>query len=202
MLRRAFEFVKYNDVQGDYLEFGVWRGKTLLNAVKYARLLKLKNGSRNMRFFGFDSFQGLPKIDKSGLKGSVFFPGQFAHPLNILEKMIPEDTFLIPGWFKDTLNDTFKMFNRFDGSGISRASVIWVDCDLFESTELVLEFIKNLLVDGTVLIFDDWFCYRGDPNKGEQKAFYNWVRKHKIKYSDFQQFGWAGKSFIIHKEHL
>jgi O-methyltransferase len=55
--------------------------------------------------------------------------------------------------------------------------VIWVDCDLYESTVPVLDFITEYIQDGTVIIFDDWYSFRADPDRGEQKALAGGVRK-------------------------
>jgi len=61
-----------------------------------------------------------------------------------------------------------------------------------------MNFVTVYLQDGTVLIFDDWFCFRGNPNKGEQKAFREWLeRHHSIKVTQFHKFGWGGNSFIV-----
>lgn len=46
---------------------------------------------------------------------------------------------------------------------------------LFESAKLVLNFIRPLLVDGTIIIFDDWYTFKGNPNLGEQHAFKEWL---------------------------
>jgi len=46
---------------GDYYEFGLFRGFTLLQAQRSADA----HGLRSMRFHGFDSFQGLPAVIQS-----------------------------------------------------------------------------------------------------------------------------------------
>lgn len=60
MLAQAFEFVKINGISGDYFEFGVWRGKTFCYARKMARRYQYNP----VKFFVFDSFQGLPDVAK------------------------------------------------------------------------------------------------------------------------------------------
>jgi O-methyltransferase len=52
-----------------------------------------------------------------------------------------------------------------------KAAVIYVDCDLYKSTIPVLKFIVPFLQKGTVIVFDDWNCFYGDPAKGERKAW-------------------------------
>lgn len=48
-----------------------------------------------------------------------------------------------------------------------------------------LEFVTDLLVDGTILIFDDWFLFRGRSDRGEQRAFAEWKERHGIKAKQF-----------------
>jgi hypothetical protein len=35
----------------------------------------------------------------------------------------------------------------------------------------VLNFIKPFLQPGTIIVFDDWNCFIGDPEKGERRAW-------------------------------
>ena len=62
-----------------------------------------------------------------------------------------------------------------------------------------MDFITDYIQDGTVLIFDDWFCFRGNPNRGEQRAFREWLKRNpSIKVSEFHKYGAEGNSFIVH----
>lgn len=65
MLEMAFAFTTYNEVEGDYLEFGVYEGQTFIEAWETAR--RYENGQ--MRFHAFDSFEGLPDISAKDAKG-------------------------------------------------------------------------------------------------------------------------------------
>ena len=48
-------------------------------------------------------------------------------------------------------------------------------------------------------IFDDWFCFRGNPDRCEQRAFREWLQKHpQIKANDLVRFGWQHNSFVLH----
>jgi hypothetical protein len=42
----------------------------------------------------------------------------------------------------------------------------------------VLDFVTDLLVQGSVLVFDDWFYNQGRKDRGEQKAFYEWAARN------------------------
>lgn len=199
MLLTSMEFVNACRVEGDYMEFGVYKGQTFKAAYHFAQL----RHRDKMRFYAFDSFEGLPKvkgIDKT--KYNMYNEGDFGCSTEEFKKILKkngvsmEKVRLIPGWFNKTLNKkTKKKFN------INKAAVIYVDCDLYESAVDILDFIKDVVQDGTVIMFDDWFAFRADPNKGERRAFTEFLKKNrKITVTEFHKFGWHGNSFIIHKK--
>ena len=65
----VFRAVSESQSAGDYLEFGVFRGTSFINACRLAR----KHGLDEMRFFAFDSFEGLPDSE-----GVVMRQGAYA----------------------------------------------------------------------------------------------------------------------------
>ncbi len=80
---------------------------------------------------------------------------------------------------------------------MKKASIIWVDCDLYRSAATVLDFVTPLLQDGTLIIFDDWYAYRGNPRLGEQRAFGEWTEGVKnFTFTDFHKEGTYRNSFI------
>jgi O-methyltransferase len=153
------------------------------------------------RFFAFDSFQGLPKPEATDATSRDFSEGKFActeqeFRRNLSARGIPLDRVTtVPGWFSETLTEETR--TRLN---LRHAAIVWVDCDLYESTKPVLEFIAPLLVDGTVIIFDDWFNFKGHPNFGEQRACREWLTSHPDwGMSDYQTEGPWRNSFIVHK---
>src|SRR2546423_1376775 len=58
MLKTALDFAAYSRLEGDYLEFGVFRGDHFSAAFHLAQTA----GLPAMRFYAFDSFAGLPAI--------------------------------------------------------------------------------------------------------------------------------------------
>jgi len=193
----AMEFVKECQVEGDYLEFGLYAGRGFSSAYHFAKFYGLKN----MKFYGFDSFEGLPEIRGKDKNDFIHYhKGEYVYGLKkFIKKMKKEGldfnsgrVTLIPGWYNKTLTKTTK-----DKLSIKKAAVVLVDCDLYESTVPVLDFITDYIQDGTILIFDDWFAFRGDPDKGEQRAFKEWLRKNpKFKAIEYYRHQW-GMSFIM-----
>lgn len=203
VLDNALGIQLVNQTPGDYLEFGVFRGARLTQAYKTACFLAryvnarkdpylAKMSAKNMeamRFFGFDSFEGLPKasaIDVAEGQEEWIGEGGFAAGLEEVKGLLPKDGVesgrikLVPGWFNDTLHDATKRQLE-----LTTASIVYIDCDYYESAVPALEFVTDLLVDGSILIFDDWFLFRGRSDRGEQRAFYEWRERHKINTKEF-----------------
>lgn len=130
-----------------------------------------------MRFFAFDSFEGLP--EGSEKESGQFQKGEYSASLERFNANLQQagvdskDVQAVKGWFKDTLTPETKK-----KLGLKAAAVIWIDSDLYKSAVPVLDFITDLVVDGTILVFDDWFFFKGNPNKGEQRAFREWLAKN------------------------
>src|SRR5262245_16199869 len=121
---------------GDYLEFGVCYGSSL--ACMHDVLVEC--GERDVRLFGFDSFEGMPKNARQEDTGH-WTPGQLRSSLNFTKRLLKERgtdlqrTRLIKGWFEDSL--TAHTASRFD---LTHAGIIMFDCILYSSTRLALQF--------------------------------------------------------------
>lgn len=196
VLKNAMNFSGGCQVEGDYLEFGVSCGNTFIAAFHNAQRFGLKA----MRFFAFDSFEGLPEIRGNDADGPCHYhQGQYACNAAEFQRRISQAGVdlsrvqLVSGWYDDTLNEATRK-----KLPIRKAAVIWIDCDLYESTVPALNFITDYVQNGTIICFDDWFCFKGDPNRGEQRAFREWLtRNPAIKAIEYQKFEAAGHSFIL-----
>jgi O-methyltransferase len=188
-LEQGMEFVRHHSLEGDYAEFGVFEGRIFSAACELAQERSLK-----MHFWAFDSFEGLPVAEGEFAKGSwrsdeARFKTQARRHVRD-----PQKLHVIKGWFSDTLVD-----GNPDLAALRKISIAWIDCDLYESTVPVLSFLTARLVDGSQLFFDDWFCLKGHPNRGEQRACREWLERNpQIRLSAHSRFGWQGQSFIVH----
>lgn len=198
MLDLAMDFVRHSKVEGDYFEFGVYKGLTFQYAYHSAQMRELKL----MRFFALDSFQGFadPKgNDTTGaiVKGTRNCPEIEFSKILKAHKVSMKKVCVIPGWFENTLigegrKETIKKIGK------SKAAIAYLDADLYEPTVLALDFLVDYLTDGTLLLFDNWFLFRGHPNRGERRAFEEWREKHsEFIITPYNNFGWHGASFII-----
>jgi hypothetical protein len=193
MINMAFGYCANNKIKGDFAEFGVFKGHTTIEAWKASR----RHGLSDMRFWLFDSFEGLPEVGGEDT-GGPFETGEFSFGRKEFERNLrrfgvdPDRLEIVPGYFDETL----------PGLGTERKfSVVWIDCDLYESTVPVLEWLTGRLVDGAVVCFDDWFTFNGKPDKGEQKATAEWLEKNPdISLMPYRDFHWGGKSFLVHQK--
>ena len=185
--------------QGDYFEFGIFKGHTLYSAQKIAKELRIDS----MRFFGFDSFQGLPEVkDVDQTEEEPFYEGQYAcSKEDVLEKMDQYGTdwtrtFLIEGFFDQSLNERTRQTY-----GMKKAAIVLVDCDLYASTVDVLNFVEPMLLDKSILIMDDWNAFGKDDNRGQRRAFAEFLAgNERLKVEKYSEYGSYGHAFIVHKK--
>lgn len=139
-----YEYIQKNLIKNrsiDYFEFGVYKGESLHYWVKM-------NTNPRSRFFGFDSFKGLPeewtKVWGSLPEGSFNVDGKTP---SIGDPRVN----LIKGWFQDTLDIFLRDYDTNDG-----LKVVHIDADLYSSTLYVLTKLDNLLSKGDIIIFDEF----------------------------------------------
>lgn len=169
---RVFAAVAESGVEGDYLEFGVYQGSSFIMAARLAR----KYGLSNMRFFAFDSFQGLPDSE-----GETFVRGTSQFSKKMLTRMLEKagldlgKVVVVEGFYSESLNDGVKKDHN-----LRKAAIVNIDSDLYVSARDALSFLGDLVGAGTILIFDDWHTFEvsndaGDIERlGERKAFHEW----------------------------
>tara|TARA_Y100000310_G_C20535406_1_gene740595 strand:+ start:253 stop:918 length:666 start_codon:yes stop_codon:yes gene_type:complete len=144
----------------DYLEFGVYGGRRIKQWIEL-------NKHPDSRFFGFDTFTGLPEeFQKNHPKGKFNVNGQL--PV-INDKRVK----FIKGLFQETLDNFLKQFTKNTDSIL----VIHLDADLYSSTLYCLTKLDHLLRDSFVM-FDEF----GDLQH-EFAAFYDYTHSYYRKYT-------------------
>jgi hypothetical protein len=150
---------------GYYFEFGCHKARTMRYAWKHTQ--------HNFAFtyVGFDSFEGLPEIDPvdqmAGWRKGFFAMSEEDFTRTVRNAGMPPDRLVtVKGFYDKTL--TPELADRFLPR---KASIIYVDCDLYRSTVPVLAFIRPFLQVGTVIAFDDWNCYLANPGRGQRLAW-------------------------------
>lgn len=122
----------------DFLEFGVFQGASL-------RTWSTLNHNLETRYWGFDSFEGLPEDWHDGKEKGTFSTSGKEPTIDD-----PRVRFVV-GWFQDTLPSFLASYaprNRL---------VVHNDSDLYSSTLYCLTIMDSVLRAGTIVIFDDFY---------------------------------------------
>ena len=182
-------FAIYNQIPGDYMEFGAYQGDSLAKMYQYLSFQWRtfqehaaifdhpidRSYWDKIRFLAFDSFAGLPPSSSPDTpihfsKGGIYAASVDRFQSNILAMGVdPSKVITISGWFNQILRNELAQQHS-----IRAACVIFIDCDLYESATPVFTFITPIVHDGTVIIIDDFFRYRGHPQRGVRRAFNEW----------------------------
>jgi O-methyltransferase len=152
-LQHCVETVLAEDIPGDLIECGVWRG----GACILMRAVLAAYGDHTRSVWLADSFQGVPRSDpenykadkeiKVGLAGAVLAVPEAEVRANFQRYgLLDEQVRFLPGWFKDTLHD----------APIDRIAVLRLDGDLYESTIQALDALYPRLSPGGFCIIDDY----------------------------------------------
>jgi hypothetical protein len=196
----AIEYINVEGIDGDIVEFGVYTGVSLA-LFAYAQQSQAADPPR--RVVGFDAFEGLPPSqDEHPLwTTGTFSVNVWDHPLlPIGARATPEATqelfalcdlpppVLEVGWFAETLRR----------APCEAIALLHVDCDLYESSVDVLHGVGPALQDGTMVLFDDWFLFKGHPGKGESRAFGEFLAAHpEWQAVPYRTYGTCGRAFIL-----
>jgi hypothetical protein len=178
-----------------YYEFGMFRGFSFWFAEQVSR--QYANGS--LRFFGFDSFEGLPQATLK-VEDSTFFVGQFRGSYEAVCENLKRwktdltKVSLFKGWYSDAFFHSLEKQNSFPP-----ISICLIDVDLYDSCIPVLEFIRPHLVEGSILIFDDYnqLGYE-DPTSGERRALLEFEHRYPTFRKEYLfNYGWEGIAYRV-----
>jgi len=144
----------------DYLEFGVFRGASIRFWTELAT-------SPQSRFYGFDTFTGLP--EKWELGSASLEQGHFA--VDRMPELDDPRATLIKGLFQDTLPEFLRTYQR------QGTVVVHCDADLYSSTLYCLTRLSETLRPGDVIIFDEF-----SQPLHEFRALEDWEQAYRVHY--------------------
>jgi hypothetical protein len=152
------------ELSGLWLEFGVFRGGSIGT---------IASCNPNQTIYGFDSFDGLPEDwNKNNPKGKFSLggvvPDRIFRGLNVIHgeqyKDWDSNIVLVKGLFEDTLPP-------FVAEHPENVAFMHIDSDLYSSAKTIFGELKDRIIPGTVICFDDWCGYPNNPHRDEVKAF-------------------------------
>jgi hypothetical protein len=151
-LQFCVETVLRENIPGDFLETGVWRG----GASIFMKGMLAAYGDQTRSVWLADSFRGLPPPDADQYPADRGWNLQLHAELAVSRGqvesnfraygLLDERVRFLEGWFKDTLPD----------APITRLAILRLDGDLYESTIQVLNTMYAKLGVGGFLIVDDF----------------------------------------------
>jgi O-methyltransferase len=164
--RKAFSYLTFNGITGDYAEFGCHGGVTFSLAHQAAQW-----ASYRCTMWAFDSFQGFPAKAGEEDEHPRWIEGRMATTLERFQLLcdanwIPRSHYkLVPGFYAQTLTENSSAAPR-----PSRISFAYVDCDLYSSTVPVLKYLLPRVHNGSIIAFDDYYCFSEKTTSGERRA--------------------------------
>jgi O-methyltransferase len=180
VLNEAVKYIIENNIEGDFVECGVWKGGSMLAV---ARTLEKLNVT-NRQLYLYDTFEGMsePTEQDKDLDGqsadellkthnvtaSIWAYSGMAEVKKTmaLSQYNPANIFYVQGKVEDTLPQ----------SKHDKIALLRLDTDWYESTKIELELLFPKLVSGGVLIIDDYGYWQG-----ARKAVDEYIKENKIK---------------------
>ncbi|MEI7861072.1 MAG: CmcI family methyltransferase [Planctomycetota bacterium] len=151
-LQACLESVVREEVPGDFVELGVWRGGSCILARAVLRLL----ADTRRTVWVMDSFRGAPAARPDLFPADAGDPHETFEILRVsLEQVqanfrsfgqLDEQVRFVEGWFADTV----------PAAAIAAISVLRLDGDSYESTILALDHLYERVSPGGYVIVDDY----------------------------------------------
>lgn len=171
------------DVEGDFVECGVANGGT---AAMLAATLKTQPGKE---LWLYDTFEGMPEPTREDGPDAQSYVGAAKGSEATVREVLSKVGFnihqsrLIRGLFQETFKQTLP----------DKIALLHIDADWYESVFIALETLVPRVVDGGVIILDDFGHW-----EGTRLAFYEYCAQHGLaplveRYGHTQMFWRKGQ---------
>jgi O-methyltransferase len=165
-IRYCIDYCLENDIDGDLIETGVWRG----GAVIFMEGVLHASGALNKKVYVADSFEGLPcpsiggceedagsgYFGQRGARGKLPWAERHKEELSIgLEEvknnfkkynLLKDNVFFVKGFFEHSMKNI----------DIDKLCLLRLDGDMYSSTIVVLNELYDKVTKGGFVIIDDW----------------------------------------------
>jgi O-methyltransferase len=153
LVQTCVETILRDEVEGDLIETGVWRGGVVI----FMRALLAVHGVTDRTVWAADSFQGFPTIRNYEVDQGEDFTGRLGDSYLAVDLQTVQENFkryglldaqvrFLPGWFSDTLH----------AAPIEALAILRLDGDLYESTWDALAALEPRVSRGGYVIVDDY----------------------------------------------
>ncbi len=154
----------YNVPKGNVVECGVWKGGMIASI---AEML-----GNDYSYYLFDSFEGLPEPNQidDGLIAKNWYGNNnidncradITFASNAMKMSKVKKVYFKKGWFNETIPN----------NEINTISVLHIDSDWYESVKLCLDNFFPKIVNGGIVIIDDYYFWEG-CRKAVNEYLYN-----------------------------
>ncbi|MBD2078131.1 class I SAM-dependent methyltransferase [Phormidium sp. FACHB-592] len=166
-LIKAVQSIYEQQIEGDFVECGVWRGGCAA-AMKLAERSLQPHSQRLLHLF--DSYEGLPPVQPidgpmaAGWQQAVDSPWYFDNCTASLEDvqrnfsqlgLLDSEVHFYKGWFETTVPEFVK------GKSERKIAILRLDGDWYESTKVCLENLYPLVSEKGIIIIDDYYAWDG-----------------------------------------
>lgn len=179
-IKKIWSNISLDDIKGDYIEFGIFKGKSLYHSVKTAKKLNLYN---NIKFWGLDSFSGFPVENHNFYTKENFKSSQKKVEKDFLKF---ENVNIISGFFNETIN-------REPLASLDMVSFAFVDCDIYESADNAFMFLSKKMQKGGFIMIDDFTSIDKNGNYIAKSFFDNFSKREFILFDTYSN----GQTFRI-----
>ena len=166
-----------NDKVANFAEAGCWKGHSSYFLSKLINDVNLKR-NKEIKFYIFDSFEGLSEInekDKNVKKLNQNLIKKIKKQFVSNEKFVKDEVLkdfefveIFKGWIPE----------KFEKVDNKEFSFVHIDVDLYKPTLQSLEFFFPRLIDGGIIVCDDYNSFGFD---GAKKAWDEFFNKNKVK---------------------
>ena len=209
-----FDFIKNNckNIKGDIIEFGVYRGDSIISAALLLERLNIKK-----KIIGLDTFGGFPKkhkLDNPMIFHELYKKKQISKKhyfwFLLRNEAIKKKLIINHNWEKTSykfVNERIKKFklkkminlikgdikfsvNKIDNQ--QKYSVALLDCNLYEPHKFALEYVWDRMSKNGYIYLDDYFSlkYPGPRIAINQFCNRNNIKINKMKnyHGDFERY--------------
>ena len=158
----SLEYIRANNIQGDFVECGVWKGGNILGIIEYLAFHKMTD----RKVFLYDTFEGMTPpedIDKdlNGRKAeSILEDVMCISPIDEVRETILRSSFPMAN-VTFVVGDVCKTLNNANNLHKNNLALLRLDTDWYASTKKEMEVLYPKLNFGGVLIVDDYGHWKG-----------------------------------------
>ncbi len=185
-LLNSLKKVHYEKIDGDIVECGVWKGGNIILIKKFIEKNNLKK-----KIYCYDTFEGMTPTS--------FIDNEISSGRNASEIVKNNNTYLCKSSLEETKDNVRKNVKDFNNINFiqgkvedtlideknlpEKISICRLDTDYYSSTKIELEILYPRIVQGGILIVDDYGHWSGSKKAVDEYFKDNFAMKHYVDYA-------------------